>query len=423
MLISLAVDFQAADVATRERFHLSPKRVAELYANFQNDGLAELALIATCNRTELYAWCPDATPESVGNWAALMARRWMPEEDDTAALLGVAAVRTNLAAARHTLRVASGLESQILGDGQILGQTRRAHASASAANAAGPVLHRLFETALRAGKRVRTSTGLCSGTTSIGAQAVAFAAKRYGPFANARIVIAGCGKTGECAARQFVKLGARNLVLLNRSASRSEQLASDLAVRSAPMQALHAEIANADIVVVATGSEEPLVTAAALESARRDARTNEAPLLLIDLSMPRNIEVATAALPGVSLADLDMLHPVVADAERVRRSAIPAAEAVVEAELQDFADWLATASARAAIRPLREALADVCRRELAHVTSEEVAQRISKRIVAKMMASPMLAVRNTLARGEPVAELTRSIHVLFSQPEFSAADE
>lgn len=432
MLISLAVDFQAADVATRERFHLAPSHVASLHASLSESGVAELALVSTCNRTELYAWCPDATVDGIDDCRTALAREWMKGSDGASDLLDVAAVRTDLDAARHALRVASGLESQVLGDGQILGQFRRAHGHASSQNTSGPVLHRLFETALRTGKRVQANTGLCSGINSIGAQAVALAARRVGSLTDARVAIVGCGKTGERAARQLSKLGVRNITLLNRSEARATELAAELSVQCAPLEALHDVLATADIAIVATGAQEPIVLPDALRGAmERAARPSSAsattgtlrPLLLIDLSMPRNVHAGVAEIPGVSLVDLDALHPVITAAERERRAAMPAAEAIVETELQDFAEWLAAASARAAIRPLREALADVCLRELAFVTGEEVAERLSKRIVAKMMAAPMLAVRHSLARGESVSELARTMQVLFSQQEQAAPNE
>ena len=424
MLISLAVDFQAADVATRERFHLSPDRVSSLYQQAGGDsGVEELTLIATCNRTEMYAYCTEAKRDDTERWTKVLARLWMSSPDDANELLKIAAIRTDLGAARHALRVASGLESQVLGDGQILGQIRRAHGHASGSKASGAVLHRLFETVLRAGRRVQANTALSTGSNSVGAQAVALAGRTYGSFANARIAVVGNGKIGERAARQFMKMGARNMVLLNRTSGRSEALARELSMQSASMHALCAELATADIAVLATGAQEPIVWANELASARASAGTTERPLLLIDLSMPRNIEAAASVLPGVTLFDLDALHPVINAAEQTRRAAVPAAETIVEAELQDFADWLAAMSAREAIRPLREALADACRRELTYATSDDEAQRISKRIVAKVMAAPMLALRSALARGEPVAELTRTMQVLFSQPEFGATSE
>lgn len=416
MLISLAVDYQAADVATRERFHVPPSRVASLYARLQDAGITDKAIIATCNRTELYAWCPDATPDDEQRLVSLLARAWMPLPLDAKALLTVAVPRVNGEAATHAVRVAAGLESQVLGDGQILGQFRLAYGEASAARATGPVVNRLFETGLRAAKRVRSTTLLGSGTNSVGAQAAALAVRRFGNLIHTRIVIVGCGKTGERVARQLFKSGARDLVFLNRTPARAEQLARELAGRSAPLDTLHAEVAMADIAMVATGAETPLLHAAKLAQARVNCVTDPYPLLLVDLSMPRNIEIATADLPNVTLVDLDALRPQVTATEHTRRSAVPAAEAIVEAEVQEFAEWLAIATAREAIRPFRDALVDVCMRELSHAAGGEMAERLSKRIAAKLLARPMNAMRTAVARGEAVSDFTRTMSALFAQP-------
>lgn len=421
MLISLAVDYQAADVATRERFHVPINRITPLYARLNADGIAEMVLVATCNRTELYAWCPDAGVSALPVLQRKLARRWMPRASDADALLKIAVRRTDVAASRHAMRVAVGLESQVLGDGQILGQVRRAYAEASAEQATGPVLHRLFETALRAGKRVQANTQLGSGKNSVGAQAAALCVRRFGQLTHTRIVIVGCGKTGERVARQLSKFGARDLVFINRTEERAEELAKELAGRSAPLEAVHAEIAMADIAIVATGSEVPIIVADQLSQARSNCATSCYPLLLIDLSMPRNISVSAAALQAVTLIDLDALQPQVTATEQQRRAAIPAAESIVESSVQEFSEWLAASTAREAIRPLREALADVCRKEIAFSAGDEEAERLVKRIVAKVMARPMSAVRVAMARGEPVSELTRTMTTLFALPAQSGA--
>lgn len=418
MLLSLAVDYQAADVATRERFHVPLAHVSPLYARLNEDGIAEMVMVATCNRTELYAWCPDARASVLPGLYRKLARRWMPKASDAEALLRIAVRRTDRAASRHAMRVAVGLESQVLGDGQILGQVRRAYGEASSEHATGPVLHRLFEAALRAGKRVQANTQLGSGKNSVGAQAAALCVRRFGQLTHTRIVIVGCGKTGERVARQLSKFGARDLVFINRTEGRADELADELSGRSATLETAHAEIAMADIAIVATGSEVPLIIADTLAQARANCATNRYPLLLVDLSMPRNVSVTAAALEGVTLIDLDALQPQVTATEQQRREAVPAAEAIVETELHDFSEWLAAATAREAIRPLREALADVCRKELAHAAGDEVAERLVKRIVAKMMARPMSAVRVAMARGEPVSELTRTMTTLFALPSY-----
>jgi glutamyl-tRNA reductase len=414
MLISLAVDHHGADVATRERFHVAPDRLARLADRGDDDGIHELALLSTCNRTELYAWCADATESSLPAVQRVLARRWTGSRRESAALLAVATRRADLNVARHAMRVAVGLESQVLGDRQILGQFRAAYREATAVGAIGSVLHRLFETALHAGKRVQAETMLGSGPNSVGAQAATLAARRYGNLTHTRIVVVGCGKTGERVARQLLKLGARDLVLLNRTRERADRLAQELGVRAAALDTVHAEIAMADIAIVATGALTPLVRAAALAQARANCATTGDPLLLVDLSMPRNVEASAGALPGLTIVDLDALQPHVTATELARRRAVPCAERIVDEELRQFTEWLAIAEAREAIRPLHAALRDVCRREVAYALGDEAADHVADRIVSKVLALPMSAVRGAVARGEHVAGLTRAIGELFA---------
>ncbi len=404
MLISIAIDFHNADVATRERFHLSEERLTQLYRTARSEVVTEAALITTCNRTELYAWVDSDDDAVVERAMQTLSRRWMRTRADGEALLALAQRRTGEPAAAHVVRIASGLESQVLGDGQILGQLRAAYKRASRGQAAGPVLHRLFETALRTGKRVQTETSLSAGRNSIGAEAAVTASQRFGNLANARCVVIGAGKTGSRAAKQLHKFGARDLVILNRTIERAGELARLVGGRVAPMEALHIEAAMADVVVIATGSDDHVITATGLARARESCAATGLALLLLDLGLPRNIDPRCAEQPGISLVDLDTLHQPVVNAEAMRRDAVPMAEQICQEEIEAFMDWLATMPARHAIKPLREALEGVARREVAYAAGgdAQVAERAATRIVAKLLAGPMAALRKAVQRGEPL---------------------
>lgn len=436
MLLSLALDHRHADVATRERFHLTAARLSALYGapepgsrpprggrRSADRAPVDCVALATCNRSEVYAWAPAAAggARALEAVCAGLARAWMG--DDTAArdLLAVARRRTGDAAVRHLLRVAAGVESQVLGDAQLLGQLRDAHLHAAAARAAGSVLHRLFERALHVGKRVRSETALSSGRHSVGAEAANVAARRFGSLAHARVAVVGCGKTGERAARQLAKLGARDLVLLNRTPGRAERLAESLSGRAAPFAALHAELALADVAVVATAATAAVVLAGPLGAARVRCATTDLPLLLLDLAVPRNVDPALAQAPGVTVVDLDALRPAVAAGARERSAAVPHAERIVEEELAEFSDWTREAAARDAVRPLCSALDAVCRREVAHALGAALggtpdpltADRVARRVVAKLLAGPMAELRGAAARGESVDVLAGALARLF----------
>lgn len=414
MLISIAVDFRRADVATREQFHLSEERLTQLYRSACTEVVTEAALIATCNRTELYAWVESNDINEIDKAIQTLARRWMRTRVNGDELLRTATRRYGADAARHVVRVASGLESQVLGDGQILGQLRSAYKRAAKSGATGPVLHRLFETALRAGKRVQTETSLLAGRNSIGAEAASIAHQRFGSLINARCLVVGCGKTGERTARQLVKLGARDLVLMNRSIDKAEDLADILGGRAAALDTLHVEAAMADVVIVATASETPILRADALRRTREACGTAAYSLLLMDLSLPRNIDPAVQELAGVTLVDLDTLHTPIKAAEEARRNAVPEAESVCQEEVTDFFDWVAAMPARDAIKPLREALTEVARREVAFAAGDAVAERTATRIVAKLLARPMAALRKAVQRGEPLDAHTMMLFEMFA---------
>lgn len=413
MLISIAVDYRHADVATRERFHLTAERLAALYGTRAGAGPSQRLGLGTCNRSEVYAWVPEATPRALEPHLAALARAWMGNVVGARQLLRVARRRTGVQAVHHLFRVAAGIESQVLGDAQLLGQLREANAHARDAHAAGSVLHRLFEHALRVGKRVRTETGLSSGRHSVGAEAANLAARRFGSLAHARVVVVGAGKTGERVARQLAKLGATDIVVLNRSPERARTLAAAVHGRAAPLEALYGELALADIAIAATSAAGPLVFADPLVSARRRFATLHFPLLLVDLSVPRNVDPAVGSVPGCVVVDLDALRPAVAAGERERQASVPDAEALVAEEAAEFLEWLCAASARDAIRPLCHAIAEVCRREVAFAAGDVVAARTAERIVAKVLARPMVELRGAVARGESLEELVSALARLF----------
>ncbi len=414
MLISLAVDYRFADVSTREFFHFSPERLERLYGRVDRRSPDEVLAIQTCNRSELYMWVSAESESMADEACARLARRWMGSVSGGRKLLDVSRRRTGREAVEHLFRVSAGIESQVLGDGQLLGQLREAYRVSSLQGGARSMLRRLAERALHVGKRVRSETPLNTGRHSVGAEAAAVVARRFGSLDSSRIVIVGCGKTGERAARQLAKLGARDLVLINRTLGRAQTLAASVRGRAAPMESLYGELARADAAIVATSSLSPIILNEPLAVARQESLTSADPILLVDLSVPRNIDPQIVKQPNAVIVDLDALRPSVAKAETERAAAVPAAEIIVDEELEAFMQWLSAAAVREAIRPFRAVLEDVCYREVAFAATPEVAQHTVDRIVAKVLARPMIELRASLARGEPVDALTGTLMRLFN---------
>ena len=414
MLICLGVDYRTAEVSTRERFHVAEQRLGEMYSALLGGGVCELTLVSTCNRTELYAWTESSGQAALETAVEHLTEVWMPDPIERHALLQSLNIRIGDEVGRHLLRLAAGLESQILGDGQILGQVRSSYRTACEMNTVGPMLHRLFEIALRTGRRVQSDTNLSTGRNSIGAEAAAVALHRFGSLQHARCLVIGCGKTGTRAARQLAKLGAVDIVLMNRTTERAQELADSLRGRVAALDTLHLEAAFADVVIIATGAPTHTLLAEQLHMARVNVGNDHAPLLLLDLAMPRNVDPRAGTMPGVTLVDLDALHQPIIAAEEARLSAVPDADRIVDHEMRWLRHWLATGAARLAIRSLHDALVDLCRREVAFVAGDNVAERTAERIVAKLLARPMNVFSDAIARGENVDDLAVHLDQLFA---------
>ncbi len=416
MLVSLGLDFRSARLEVRERFHLREDDVVRIQDTLARRGVRETVITRTCNRVEAYCWWPEAAENASLDPGREISRAWVEGDGPEAnALHALAHMRGSGGAARHLFRVAAGLESQILGDIHILGQLRRAYRDAIEAGRVGSHLHRLFETALRVGKQVKRETRLLARRNGVGSETARKANERLGRLAGRTCVIVGCGKSGSHAARCLSQLGATDIALVNRTVERAEKLARDLGnARAAGLEALPGLLAEAHLVVVATGASEPVLTAPLLERARRQAG-RQRPLLVIDVSVPRNVEASVGRMPQVELVDLDSLHPETAELQKSRMAAVPEAEGLVEEGVGEFVHWLELAQARRALRPLHAALSEICRREVSHLAGESpLATRTADRIVASLMAHPMTALRAASKRGEPVEDAIGALGALFA---------
>jgi len=418
MLVNVGLDFNRARLEVRERFHLDDGDARRIYRELAENGKQEVVLLRTCNRVEIYGWWSPGRP-GAGDPVTRIATAWAGRGGEAKNLLAVSTVRSRKQVARHLLRVASGLESQVLGDFHILGQLRRAYREAVDAEAVGTHLHRLFETALRVGKQVKRETELMAAHNSVGAEAARRAHTHWGELADRRCVVVGCGKSGTHAARALAELGAGTLTLVNRTLYRAEELAEELdGARALPLDDLPRALRSAHILIVATSAPEPIVRASGLAAARAPRSPERSdPLLVIDVSMPRNVEAAAAGIPGVELVDLDALHPDAAQVEKCRLSAVPEAQTIVDAGVEEFARWLRLGAARRALGPLRDVLFEICRREVSYVADEsEAVERTADRIVAKVMAHPMSALRQASECGDSVEQMVGALEALFGAP-------
>ncbi len=411
MLISLGLDFTHADVATRESFHLSDAEVEAAYGRNPSKGIVkEFLAVNTCNRVELYGWVAD----DVGPYDLhlLLAQRYFGRPDEAARFMSAATARFGADAVRHLCRVTAGLESQILGDIHILGQLRQAYRLADRVGVMGPNLHRLMDTAIRAGKSVKRETELMAGRSSVGSEAIQLAHRRLNGLEDRRCVVVGCGKIGKHMVQSLLKLGAGDVVLLNRTRRRAEELAASEGGRVEDWSSFQEQVGQADAVFVATGARQPILDGQGLAPYRG---SNSAPLLVVDVSMPRNVAADIRSLPGVKLVDLDQLHPEAASVARARQAAVPQAETLVSRHVHEFMAWQASHGAREALRPLREALREICLREIDYATDGDAdVARAATRIVSKLLARPMTVLREEGVH-QDIESITGAMRLLFAQ--------
>src|SRR3954467_363381 len=359
-LLALGASHKTAPLAVRERPppRPAPRAVRERLALLDGQvepflrelvahpDVSEAVAVSTCNRTELYVVVADPV-EGESVVLSLLARR--AGLRPTQLMSSIYADR-NCDAARHLFRVVSGLESMIVGEAEIQGQVKRAYERALSARTTGPLTNKLFRAALATGKRVRTETTISTGRASVASVAVDAAREAVGELR--RVVIVGAGDTSEQVARAFHEQGVSTMFVANRRRDRAIALAERFGGASGSFDALPGELERADVVVSSTASPHAIIEAEELAAvmALRGGR----PLLLVDLAVPRDIEPACAALPGVTLLDVDALQASVERHLTVRRAEAVRAEAIVEDEIQAFAGWLGRLDVLPTLAALRE---------------------------------------------------------------------
>jgi glutamyl-tRNA reductase len=389
----------------RERFAFTPLEqrafLAAAVGRAARAGLGELAILSTCNRTELYAAADDVArqfaavpPELPG---LLAGWRNVSLTDVEAHLFG----RVGLDAVRHVSRVAAGLDSMIVGESEVLGQVASAHELAAEERAAGPVLAAVFHTAIRAGRRARSETGIGRRPSSVSTAAVAALSERC-DLTNARAVIVGTGEAGRLAGDALRKRGVRRLAVVSRTAERAHELARAWDAAALPWHALEAALVEADVVIACTGAPHAVITRELVVSGLR-RRPPGRPLLVADIAVPRDVEPAVRELPSVTVIDLDDVQRLVEDNLAVRAGEAAKVEAIVEQEVGRFMTWCRGAALRpvlAALRAHGEAIRqqelDRTLRRLGSVSPELRAQldALTQGLVNRLLHSPSRRLRD-----------------------------
>ena len=399
----LGVNHRTAPLDVRERFAHGAHEVPGALARVIAAGATGGVLLSTCNRTEFYL-VSDDEPALDTVWSLLGERLGAAPAQATGGARDYGYIVRDREAVRHLYRVSSGLDSMILGESQIQGQVRDAWEASRAQ--AGPVLHRLFQTALHVGSRVRTETGLGMGTASAASAGVAVAGKIFGDLAGRHALILGAGDMAELAATCLSDQGVQITLVANRTQERARAIAERLGGRALSLDEAWPHFATTDIALCSTAAPHAVVTWERVGPmiAQRRGR----PLCILDLAVPRDVDPAVAQIENVFLYDVDDLQTVAAQATARRRDEVPAAERIVEEETDLFWAWYGGLGVVPTIKELRTRLDQLratelerALRQLGALSPEDRArvEQFSQSLMNKFLHQPTVALKAAAEEG------------------------
>jgi len=329
-LFCTGLSHHSAGVSLRERFAVDPVALVPLLDEMRmRASLSEAVLLSTCNRIEVYGLAHDPAA-AAGACVSLL--------QDTAGTNADFYRHEHTESARHLFRVACGLDSMVLGETEILGQVKDAYAAALDGGATGAALNRLFQSAFRVAKQVRTETGITRGSVSVGSVAVELAEKIFGDLSGCRLLLLGAGEAGARVARSLQSRGVGRMVFSNRTFDRAAELAAELGGMALHFDHWRNALEDVDIVIGATAARERLLSVG--ELSRSLPPRGDRPLFFVDLAVPRDFDPGLNTLEGVYLHDMDSLQAIARRSMDAREEEMERCEELIGAQVADFEAWL-----------------------------------------------------------------------------------
>ena len=412
-VFALGLNHTTAPLDLRGRFAFTPEQLAPTLKAFRDrlQRVSEVAIISTCNRTEVYVGASRALVSPAVDWLAGVggvAPHTLREH---------AYVLEGGAAARHAFRVASGLDSMVLGEPQILGQMKLAVREAQTAGTLGGSLHQMFQRSFAVAKEVRTSTEIGAHSISMAAAAVRLAAQLFEDLAETKVLFVGAGEMIELVATHFAARNPRAIAVANRTLERGEKLASRFNAEALRLADLPQRLADFDVVISCTASSLPIIGLGAVERALKSRKHR--PMFMIDLAVPRDIEPEVARLSDVYLYTVDDLATLVQSAGEKRQAAVEQAEAIIETGVQSFVHWLDQRGSVPLIQALHSQADDWRNTEIARARKllargenvDAVLEALSRGLTQKMLHGTLAELH--AADGEHRAELAQTVSRLF----------
>ncbi len=318
------ISYKKSDSVVRSRFAINNEHYEWIITEAKRRGIAEIFVLSTCNRTEVYGIARD-----IDLLVSLICEATGQSAEE---FRSIAYLLRGKDATQHLFEVAAGLDSQILGDYEIVGQIKLAVKQSKSKNGIGPFIERLFNQVLQTSKLIKNNTALSSGTVSVSFAAIQFLREQIADVADKNVLLIGTGKIGRNTCRNLIDyLGCRNITLVNRTHQKALDLASELNLESLPSEELYSAVSNADIIIVAANADEPIIRAAHLNGRQQQ--------WIIDLSIPNNVHPEVAELAGKRLLNVDELSRLKDETLQKRMAEVPKALAIIEEQTAEFLEW------------------------------------------------------------------------------------
>ena len=366
------INYKKTDITTRGQFAVLPEKISNIYSEAKKTGINELFILSTCNRTEIYGCSPDVTKlvellcsNSCGDLHTFHTQGYVYRGEE---------------AVQHLFKVAAGLDSQILGDYEIVGQIKQAILCSKANDCIHAFLDRLGNYVLQSSKAVKNNTLLSGGTVSVSFSAIKYLQKNIPGIADKNILLIGTGKLGECTAKNLVDyLHTKRITLINRTANKAQKLALSLGLKCSAMENIQEELMQADIVIVASASESPVIKASQIIDNKKR--------IFIDLSIPNNIEPAIKNLANISLINIDEISALKDETLQTRKAEIPKALEIIESHFVDFMEWFHMRKNVPVLKAVKETLIHMDEKYfLPNVASAKTSQDVYVQKVINAMA-------------------------------------
>ncbi|MDF2181326.1 glutamyl-tRNA reductase [Neptuniibacter sp. CAU 1671] len=413
-LLALGINHKTATVAVREKVAFAPERLMDaLSAATEYADLHELVILSTCNRTELYCAAEHQTPERLLDW--LSDYHGVSRDE----LRQCAYCHTDEDAVRHMMRVASGLDSLVLGEPQILGQLKSAHSLSQENGRLGGELGRLFQHTFSIAKRVRTDTAIGENPVSVAYAAVSLAQHIFADLSRSKALLIGAGETIELVARHLAQAGVKDMTVANRTLGRAIDLAKEFDGKAILLGDIPQALVDADIVIASTASQLPILGKGAVEAALK--KRKHRPIFMVDIAVPRDIEEQVSELDDVYLYTVDDLREVIEENQRSRENAAMEAEEIIEAGTHAFMRQLRALNAvdlltafRSKTEQMRDQELDKALRQLENgKPAEEVLRLFARGLTNKFLHQPTIQLRQASADGRTdLLDLLQELHQL-----------